>query len=64
MLGPTGIGGLYVKSEILEQMEPFLTGGEMVQEVTFQSASLERPAHALRGRNAQHRRLHWLGRSR
>ena len=39
MLGPTGIGGLYVKSEILEQMEPFLTGGEMVQEVTFQSAT-------------------------
>ena len=39
MLGPTGIGGLYVKSEILEQMEPFLTGGEMVQEVTYEGAS-------------------------
>ena len=39
MLGPTGIGGLYVKSAVLEQMEPFLTGGEMVQEVTFQSAT-------------------------
>ena len=39
MLGPTGIGGLYVKSSVLEQMEPFLTGGEMVQEVTFQSAT-------------------------
>ena len=39
MLGPTGIGGLYVRSSVLEQMEPFLTGGEMVQEVTFQSAT-------------------------
>ena len=39
MLGPTGIGGLYVKSEALEQMEPFLTGGEMVQEVTFEGAT-------------------------
>ena len=39
MLGPTGIGGLYVKSEILEQMEPFLTGGEMVQEVTYEGAT-------------------------
>jgi cysteine desulfurase/selenocysteine lyase len=39
MLGPTGIGGLYVKPSVLEQMEPFLRGGEMVKEVTLQSAS-------------------------
>ena len=39
MLGPTGIGGLYVNSSVLEQMEPFLSGGEMVQEVTFDSAT-------------------------
>jgi cysteine desulfurase/selenocysteine lyase len=39
MLGPTGIGGLYVSSSVLEQMEPFLSGGEMVQEVTFDSAT-------------------------
>ena len=39
MLGPTGIGGLYVSSPVLEQMEPFLSGGEMVQEVTFDSAT-------------------------
>ena len=39
MLGPTGIGGLYVKSSILETMEPFLSGGEMVKEVTRDSAS-------------------------
>ena len=33
MLGPTGIGALYVKPEVLERMEPFLLGGEMVLEV-------------------------------
>ena len=39
MLGPTGIGVLYVKKEILESMEPFLTGGEMVLEVSYEEAS-------------------------
>ncbi len=38
MLGPTGIGVLYAKREILEAMEPFLTGGEMVLEVTLDNA--------------------------
>lgn len=33
MLGPTGIGALYVKPDVLEKMEPFLRGGEMVLEV-------------------------------
>ncbi len=33
MLGPTGIGGLHGKEEILEEMEPFMGGGEMIREV-------------------------------
>ena len=33
MMGPTGIGVLYAKRDILEEMEPYLTGGEMVLEV-------------------------------
>ena len=33
MLGPTGVGILYVKKEILEQMSPFITGGDMIKEV-------------------------------
>jgi len=33
MLAPTGIGVLYVKRDILEDMEPFLRGGEMVRQV-------------------------------
>jgi cysteine desulfurase / selenocysteine lyase len=33
MLGPTASGGLYAKSELLEAMDPFLGGGEMIREV-------------------------------
>ena len=33
MLAPTGVGVLYVRQEILEGMEPFLRGGEMVKQV-------------------------------
>ncbi len=39
MLGPTGIGVLYGKKELLEKMEPFTFGGDMISEVTFESAS-------------------------
>ncbi len=39
MLGPTGIGVLYAKEELLEQMDPFLRGGEMVLEVTYEDAT-------------------------
>ena len=35
MLGPTGIGVLYGKKEIVEKMEPFHGGGEMIREVSF-----------------------------
>lgn len=33
MYGPTGIGVLYVKRDLLETMDPFLLGGEMVDSV-------------------------------
>ena len=35
MLAPMGIGVLYGKEEILKKMPPFLTGGEMIEYVTF-----------------------------
>jgi cysteine desulfurase / selenocysteine lyase len=38
-LGPTGVGVLHGREEILEQMEPFLTGGDMIASVDFQSVS-------------------------
>jgi cysteine desulfurase / selenocysteine lyase len=37
ILGPTGIGVLYGKKELLEDMQPFLYGGEMIKEVTFEN---------------------------
>tara|TARA_B100001750_G_C15521166_1_gene611683 strand:+ start:1806 stop:3032 length:1227 start_codon:yes stop_codon:yes gene_type:complete len=39
MLAPTGIGVLYVKPEILEHMEPFLFGGDMVSQVWDDTAT-------------------------
>ncbi len=35
MLGPTGIGVLYGKKELMEEMQPFLYGGKMIREVRF-----------------------------
>jgi cysteine desulfurase/selenocysteine lyase len=34
-LGPTGIGVLHGRAELLERMEPFLTGGDMIASVDF-----------------------------
>ena len=39
MLGPTGIGVLYVKPEVIQDLEPFLRGGEMVREVWYDRAT-------------------------
>jgi len=38
MLGPTGIGVLYGRSELLNDLPPFLTGGSMITTVTMESA--------------------------
>jgi cysteine desulfurase/selenocysteine lyase len=39
MLGPTGVGVLYGRRELLEEMEPFMGGGEMIRKVTFEGAT-------------------------
>jgi cysteine desulfurase/selenocysteine lyase len=39
MCGPTGIGVLYGKKSILQEMEPYLYGGEMIRKVTFEDAT-------------------------
>jgi cysteine desulfurase/selenocysteine lyase len=38
MLGPSGIGVLYGRQEILQDMPPFLTGGDMIRSVTYEGA--------------------------
>jgi cysteine desulfurase/selenocysteine lyase len=39
MVGPTGIGCLYGRQEILEEMEPFLYGGDMIERVSFEETT-------------------------
>ncbi len=43
MLGPTGIGGLYGRPELLAELPPFLTGGSMIETVTMESATYAAP---------------------
>lgn len=40
MLGPTGIGVLWGKKEILEEMPPFMGGGDMIREVNLKGFSV------------------------
>ncbi len=39
MLGPTGVGVLYGKPELLEEMPPFLGGGEMIRTVSLNDST-------------------------
>lgn len=41
--GPTGIGVLYGKSELLKSMPPYQTGGDMVDKVTYQYTTFAEP---------------------
>ncbi len=42
MYGPTGIGVLYGKEELLDKMPPYQTGGDMVDTVTFENTTFDR----------------------
>lgn len=39
LFGPTGVGILYGKRSILESMDPYQSGGEMINEVTFEKTT-------------------------
>jgi cysteine desulfurase/selenocysteine lyase len=41
MCGPTGIGVLYGKEAIFEEMQPYLYGGDMIRKVTFEDSTWE-----------------------
>lgn len=43
MLGPTGIGALYGRADLLAALPPFLTGGSMIETVTMESATYAAP---------------------
>lgn len=43
LYGPTGIGALYAKAEILEAMPPFLGGGDMISHVSYEASGWAKP---------------------
>jgi cysteine desulfurase/selenocysteine lyase len=45
MLAPTGIGVLWAKRALLDELPPFLGGGEMIAEVTMASSTYAEPPH-------------------
>jgi len=45
MLGPMGIGVLYMRRELQESLQPFLGGGDMIKSVDFARAEWNEPPH-------------------
>ncbi len=45
LCGPTGVGFLYGKKELLEKIEPFMGGGEMISDVTFEKTTYAELPH-------------------
>ena len=43
MLAPSGIGGLYGKMELWESMGPYVTGGDMIMQVTLEKTTYAKP---------------------
>lgn len=43
MLGPTGVGALWGRPELLEALPPFLTGGSMIEVVTMEDTTFAAP---------------------
>jgi cysteine desulfurase/selenocysteine lyase len=45
LFGPTGIGVLYAKAELLEDMPPFMGGGDMILSVSFEEICFNKPPY-------------------
>lgn len=45
LYGPTGIGVLYGRHELLAEMQPYQGGGEMIDEVTLEGVTYNAPPH-------------------
>ena len=43
MLGPTGVGALWGRPELLEALPPFITGGSMIEVVTMEKTTFAAP---------------------
>ena len=62
LFGPTGIGILYGKTELLNAMPPYQGGGDMIRIGDVREDHLQRPALQIRSRHAEYRRRHRAGR--
>ena len=58
MCGPTGIGVLWGREELLDAMPPFLGGGDMITDVRLDGFTPAELPVEVRGRHAAHRRGH------
>jgi cysteine desulfurase/selenocysteine lyase len=45
LYGPTGIGALYGKYDLLDKMPPYQGGGEMISSVSFEKSIYKKPPH-------------------
>ncbi|MEO1172595.1 MAG: cysteine desulfurase, partial [Myxococcota bacterium] len=45
LFGPTGVGLLYGRKELLSEMPPWMGGGEMIDKVTFEESTYDDPPH-------------------
>jgi cysteine desulfurase/selenocysteine lyase len=45
LYGPTGIGILYGKAHLFDQMQPYHGGGEMISSVSFEKTTFKKPPH-------------------
>ena len=62
MCGPTGIGVLWGRYDLLSTMPPFLAGGSMIESVSMAKSTYACPAGSIRSRNAAHHRSGRFGR--
>ena len=58
LYGPTGVGVLYGKRELLESMPPFQGGGEMIKEVSFQKTTYNDLPYKFEAGTPEYRRRH------
>ena len=56
LYGPTGVGVLYGKAGLLEEMPPYQGGGDMILSVSFEETEYNVLPYKFRGRDPQHRR--------
>ena len=61
MFGPTGIGVLYGKEDLLESMPPYQSGGDMIESVSFEKTTFNVLPYKFAGWNSFNCRSHRAG---